>query len=190
MYPDMTVAEYRKYATLRVEALNHALRDIPEEKIRLHICWGSNHGPHKNDLPFSDIIDIFLRGRAGCYSFEFANPRHEHEWRVWEDVKLPEGKTIMPGVVGHATDIIEHPRLVADRLILFRETGRQGKRHRRHGLRPVGALEPCRTDLGQARSAGRGCADRHQGTVGPLRRPHTAGGSRSPLYSSLQNGPP
>jgi 5-methyltetrahydropteroyltriglutamate--homocysteine methyltransferase len=119
MYPDMTVPEYRKYATLRVEALNHALRDIPEDKVRLHICWGSNHGPHKNDIPFSDIIDIFLRGRAGCYSFEFANPRHEHEWRVWEDVKLPEGKTIMPGVVGHATDIIEHPRLVADRLILF-----------------------------------------------------------------------
>ncbi len=119
MYPDMTVAEYRKYASLRVEALNHALRDIPEDKIRLHICWGSNHGPHKNDIPFTDIIDIFLRGRAGCYSFEFANPRHEHEWRVWEDVKLPAGKTIMPGVVGHATDIIEHPRLVADRLILF-----------------------------------------------------------------------
>jgi 5-methyltetrahydropteroyltriglutamate--homocysteine methyltransferase len=119
MYPEMTVSEYRKYAALRVEALNHALRDIPVEKIRLHICWGSNHGPHKNDIPFSDIIDIFLSGRAGCYSFEFANPRHEHEWRVWEDVKLPEGKTIMPGVVGHATDIIEHPRLVADRLILF-----------------------------------------------------------------------
>lgn len=119
MYPDLTVAEYRKYATLRVDALNHALRDIPEEKIRLHICWGSYHGPHKNDLAFSEFIDIFLRGRAGCYSFEFANVRHEHEWRVWEDVKLPEGKTIMPGVVGHATDIIEHPQLVADRLILF-----------------------------------------------------------------------
>ena len=119
MYPDMTVAEYRKYASLRVDALNHALRDIPEDKIRLHICWGSNHGPHKNDIPFADIIDVFLRGRAGCYSFEFANPRHEHEWRVWQDMKLPAGKTIMPGVVGHATDIIEHPRLVADRLILF-----------------------------------------------------------------------
>jgi 5-methyltetrahydropteroyltriglutamate--homocysteine methyltransferase len=119
MYPDMTVAEYRKYATLRVDALNHALKNIPEEKIRLHICWGSFHGPHKNDLPFSDFIDIFLRGRAGSYSFEFANVRHEHEWRVWEGVKLPEGKTVMPGVVGHATDIIEHPRLVADRLIQF-----------------------------------------------------------------------
>jgi 5-methyltetrahydropteroyltriglutamate--homocysteine methyltransferase len=119
MYPDMSVAGYRKYATLRVEALNHALRGIPQDKVRLHICWGSNHGPHKNDIPFADIIDIFLAGHAGCYSFEFANGRHEHEWRVWEDVKLPEGKTIMPGVVGHASDIIEHPRLVADRLILF-----------------------------------------------------------------------
>lgn len=126
MYPDMSVADYRKYASLRVEALNHALRGVPQDKVRLHICWGSNHGPHKNDIPFADIIDIFLAGRAGCYSFEFANGRHEHEWRVWEDVKLPEGKTIMPGVVGHASDIIEHPRLVADRLILFaRLVGRE-----------------------------------------------------------------
>jgi 5-methyltetrahydropteroyltriglutamate--homocysteine methyltransferase len=126
MYPDMSVADYRKYASLRVDALNHALRGIPQDKVRLHICWGSNHGPHKNDIPFADIIDIFLAGRAGCYSFEFANARHEHEWRVWEDVKLPEGKTIMPGVVGHASDIIEHPRLVADRLILFaRLVGRE-----------------------------------------------------------------
>jgi 5-methyltetrahydropteroyltriglutamate--homocysteine methyltransferase len=126
MYPDMSVADYRKYASLRVDALNHALRGIPQDKVRLHICWGSNHGPHKNDIPFADIIDIFLAGRAGCYSFEFANARHEHEWRVWEDVKLPEGKTIMPGVVGHASDIIEHRRLVADRLILFaRLVGRE-----------------------------------------------------------------
>ena len=126
MYPDMSVADYRKYASLRVDALNHALRGIPQDKVRLHICWGSNHGPHKNDIPFADIIDIFLAGHAGCYSFEFANARHEHEWRVWEDVKLPESKTIMPGVVGHASDIIEHPRLVADRLILFaRLVGRE-----------------------------------------------------------------
>jgi len=126
MFPDMSIADYRKYASLRVEALNHALRGIPEEKIRLHICWGSNHGPHKNDIPFEHIIDIFLSCRAGCYSFEFANGRHEHEWRVWETVKLPEGKTIMPGVVGHASDIIEHPRLVADRLVQFaRLVGRE-----------------------------------------------------------------
>ena len=119
MYPDMTVKEYRKYAGLRVDALNHALRDVPEDKIRLHICWGSNHGPHKNDIPFEDIVDLMMRVKAQCYSFEFANPRHEHEWRIWETTKLPDGKTIMPGVVGHATDIIEHPQLVADRLMLF-----------------------------------------------------------------------
>ncbi|HWM45444.1 MAG TPA: cobalamin-independent methionine synthase II family protein [Xanthobacteraceae bacterium] len=119
MFPEMSVPQYRKYAALRVEALNHALRGIPQEKVRLHICWGSNHGPHKNDIPFEDIVDLMLRVKAGCYSFEFSNPRHEHEWRVWETHKLPEGKTIMPGVVGHATDIIEHPQLVADRLVLF-----------------------------------------------------------------------
>jgi 5-methyltetrahydropteroyltriglutamate--homocysteine methyltransferase len=119
MFPDMTVAQYRKYASLRVEALNHALRGIPQEKVRLHICWGSNHGPHKNDIAFEHIVDLMMKVKASCYSFEFSNPRHEHEWRVWETVKLPDGKTIMPGVVGHATDIIEHPQLVADRLVLF-----------------------------------------------------------------------
>jgi 5-methyltetrahydropteroyltriglutamate--homocysteine methyltransferase len=119
MFPDMSVREYRKYAAMRVDALNHALRGIPAERVRLHICWGSNHGPHKNDIPFEAIVDLMLKVKAGCYSFEFSNPRHAHEWRVWETVKLPEGKTIMPGVVGHASDIIEHPRLVADRLILF-----------------------------------------------------------------------
>jgi 5-methyltetrahydropteroyltriglutamate--homocysteine methyltransferase len=119
MFPDMSVKDYRKYASLRVDALNHALRRIPREKIRLHICWGSNHGPHKHDIPFKDIIDIVLRVKAGCVSFEFANPRHEHEWRVWQDVKLRDGTTLMPGVVGHATDIIEHPQLVADRLVTF-----------------------------------------------------------------------
>jgi 5-methyltetrahydropteroyltriglutamate--homocysteine methyltransferase len=119
MYPDMSVKDYRKYASLRVAALNHALKDIPREMIRLHICWGSNHGPHKNDIPFADIIDIVLRVKAGCVSFEFANVRHEHEWRVWNDVRLRDGTTLMPGVVGHATDIIEHPQLVADRLLTF-----------------------------------------------------------------------
>jgi 5-methyltetrahydropteroyltriglutamate--homocysteine methyltransferase len=80
------------------------------------VCWGSGHGPHKNDIPLADIVDIVLAVRAGCYSVEAANPRHEHEWRVWQEVKLPPGKSLMPGVVGHATDIVEHPRVVADRL--------------------------------------------------------------------------
>ena len=116
MFPEMSVADYRRYAAVRVEALNHALRDIPAEQIRLHVCWGSGHGPHKNDIALEDIVDLILNVRAQVYSIEAANPRHDHEWRVWESTRLPEGKSLMPGVVGHATDIIEHPRLVADRL--------------------------------------------------------------------------
>jgi 5-methyltetrahydropteroyltriglutamate--homocysteine methyltransferase len=119
MFPEMTVPEYRAYAEVRVEALNHALRDIPEERVRLHVCWGSGHGPHKNDIPLEDIVDIILKVKAQVYSVEAANPRHDHEWRVWQSVRLPEGKSLMPGVVGHATDIIEHPRLVADRLVRY-----------------------------------------------------------------------
>ncbi|MBV8713751.1 MAG: cobalamin-independent methionine synthase II family protein [Chloroflexi bacterium] len=119
MFPEMSVEDYRRYASLRVEALNHALRDIPEEQIRLHVCWGSGHGPHHNDIPLEHIVDIILSVKAQVYSVEAANPRHDHEWRVWQSVKLPEGKSLMPGVIGHATDIIEHPRLVADRLVRY-----------------------------------------------------------------------
>jgi 5-methyltetrahydropteroyltriglutamate--homocysteine methyltransferase len=121
MFPEMSIDEYRRYAMLRVEALNHALRDIPEERIRLHVCWGSGHGPHQNDIPLEHIVDLILSVKAQVYSVEAANPRHDHEWRVWQQVKLPEGKSLMPGVVGHATDIIEHPRLVADRLVRYAE---------------------------------------------------------------------
>jgi len=116
MYPDMSVRDYRKYATLRVDAINHALRGIPREKVRLHVCWGSFHGPHRNDIPLENIIDIIFRVRASSYSIEASNPCHEHEWRLFEKVKLPEGAVLIPGVVGHATDFIEHPELVADRL--------------------------------------------------------------------------
>jgi len=119
MYPEMTVPEYRRYAELRVEALNHALRDCPREQVRLHICWGSGHGPHKHDIPLRDIIDVVLKVRAECYSIEASNPRHDHEYHVWEEVKLPEGTMLMPGVIGHATDIIEHPELVAERLVRY-----------------------------------------------------------------------
>jgi 5-methyltetrahydropteroyltriglutamate--homocysteine methyltransferase len=119
MFPEMSVEDYRAYASVRVEAINHALRDIPEERVRLHVCWGSGLGPHKNDIPLRDIIDIILKVKAQVYSIEAANPRHQHEWRVWQDVQLPEGKSLMPGVIGHATDIIEHPLLVADRLIQY-----------------------------------------------------------------------
>jgi 5-methyltetrahydropteroyltriglutamate--homocysteine methyltransferase len=116
MYPDMSVDEYRKYAALRMEALNHALRDLPIDRIRFHTCWGSSHGPHKNDIALRDIIDLVLSVRAECISIEASNPRHENDWRVWEAVKLPEGKSLMPGVVGHCTDLIEDPELVAFRL--------------------------------------------------------------------------
>lgn len=116
MFPDMTVPEYRTYAALRVEALNHALRGIPEERVRLHVCWGSFHGPHRDDIGLRDVIDLILSVPAQCYSIEAGNPRHEHEWAVWEDVALPDGKMLMPGAVGHASDIVEHPELVAQRV--------------------------------------------------------------------------
>ena len=119
IYTDMSVPEYRKFAQLRIDALNHALRDIPQEQIRLHVCWGSYHGPHKFDIPLRDIVDLILSVKAETYSIEAANPCHEHEWEVWKDVKLPDGKTLIPGVVGHCTDFIEHPELVAQRLLRY-----------------------------------------------------------------------
>jgi len=122
----MSVPEYRKFAEIRIDALNHALRDIPPERVRLHVCWGSYHGPHKYDIPLRDIVDLILKVRAEGYSIEASNPCHDHEWRVWEDVKLPAGKVLIPGVVGHASDFIEHPELVAERLIKYaRLVGRE-----------------------------------------------------------------
>lgn len=119
MHPGMSVEDYRKYAEMRVEALNHGLRNIPRESIRLHVCWGSNHGPHQNDIGMEHIIDLIFKVKAGSYSFEASNPMHEHEWKVFEDVKPPEGTYIVPGVVGHCTDFIEHPQLIAERLCRY-----------------------------------------------------------------------
>ena len=117
---------YRKYCAMRVEALNHALRNIPEEQIRYHLCWGSWHGPHSQDLPLPDIVDVMLSVKAQTYLFEAANVRHEHEAEVWEKVALPEGKILAPGVVTHSTSLIEHPRLVANRIQRFaRMVGRE-----------------------------------------------------------------
>jgi 5-methyltetrahydropteroyltriglutamate--homocysteine methyltransferase len=116
MHPEMSVDDYRKHATLRVDALNHALRGIPRERVTLHVCWGSFHGPHQNDIPLEAIVDIVFRVNAGRYSIEASNPVHEHEWTVFETVRLPEGAVIIPGVVGHASDFIEHPKLIAQRL--------------------------------------------------------------------------
>jgi len=121
MHPEMSVAEYRKFAELRIDALINALRDIPTESVRLHVCWGSYHGPHKHDIPLKDIVDIVLKVPVAAYSVEAANPRHEHEWKVWKDAKLPEGKVLIPGVVGHSSDFIEHPELVAERIVRFAE---------------------------------------------------------------------
>jgi 5-methyltetrahydropteroyltriglutamate--homocysteine methyltransferase len=117
--PQPKIEDYRKIAHARVEALNHALRDLPEDRIRYHICWGSWHGPHVTDLPMRDIVDVMLKVRAGAYTFEAANVRHEHEWKLWRDVKLAPGKILIPGVVSHATNVIEHPELVADRIVTF-----------------------------------------------------------------------
>ena len=90
---------------------------MPEERVRYHVCWGSWNGPHTNDVALRDIVDLVLRVNAGAYLFEMANPRHEHEWQVWEDVALPDGKTLMPGLMSHSTNVVEHPELVAERLV-------------------------------------------------------------------------
>jgi 5-methyltetrahydropteroyltriglutamate--homocysteine methyltransferase len=117
--PAPGIDEYRKFAEVRVEALNQALKGIPEDRVRYHICWGSWHGPHTHDLPLHHVIDLMLKVRAGAYSVEAANPRHEHEWKLWKFVKLPEGKLLIPGVISHATNVIEHPEIVADRIIRY-----------------------------------------------------------------------
>ena len=117
--PEPTVDEYKKFSMLRVEALNHAIRGLPQNRIRFHLCWGSWHGPHTTDIPMRDIVEVMLAINTGAYSFEAGNVRHEHEWQVWQDVKLPDGKLILPGVVSHATNVVEHPELVADRILRF-----------------------------------------------------------------------
>ena len=117
--PHPTLEQYKRYALLRVDALNRALAGIPEDRVRYHICWGSWHGPHTTDVPLRDIADVMLRVKAQAYSVEAANVRHEHEYKVWRDVKLPEGKILIPGVVSHATNVVEHPELVADRIVAY-----------------------------------------------------------------------
>ena len=115
----MGLAAFKKRCFARVEALNHALRNVPEDRIRYHFCWGSWHGPHAYDLPMADLVDVMLAVKAKYYSFEAANVRHEHEYHVWERVTLPPGKILLPGVVTHSTDLIEHPALVSERIQRF-----------------------------------------------------------------------
>ena len=117
--PEPTPAAYRRFSMVRVEALNHALRGLPEDRIRFHLCWGSWHGPHTTDIPMREIVEVMLAVKCQAYSFEAGNVRHEHEWKVWQDVKLPDGKLILPGIVSHATNVVEHPELVAERIARF-----------------------------------------------------------------------
>jgi 5-methyltetrahydropteroyltriglutamate--homocysteine methyltransferase len=116
LVPPGTMEDYLAWAQPRIDAVNHALEGIPEDRIRYHICWGSWNGPHTNDIALRDVLGLLLQVNAGTYLFEAANPRHEHEWRVWEDVDLPAGKILAPGVISHATNVVEHPELVAERL--------------------------------------------------------------------------
>ena len=113
------LAGYRKWAAFQVEALNHALEGIPEDRVRFHICWGSWHGPHQGDVQLKDVVDLLLKVKAQAYVIEAGNVRHEHEWKIWKDTKLPDGKVLIPGVVSHATNVLEHPELIADRLVRF-----------------------------------------------------------------------
>ncbi|HEV7663102.1 MAG TPA: cobalamin-independent methionine synthase II family protein [Chloroflexota bacterium] len=110
---------YRQWAQLRVDALNHALEGIPEDRVRYHVCFGSWHVPHVADAPLEELVDLILQVKAGAYSIEAANPRHEHEWRVWEGKKLPPGRILIPGVITHHLTTVEHPRLVADRIVRY-----------------------------------------------------------------------
>jgi 5-methyltetrahydropteroyltriglutamate--homocysteine methyltransferase len=117
--PAPSIDEYRRFARLRVDALNHALNGISPDRVRFHICWGSWHGPHTHDLPLEHLVDLMLLVNAGAYSVEGANARHEHEWKIWKTTKLPDDKILIPGVVSHATNVVEHPELVADRIVRY-----------------------------------------------------------------------
>lgn len=119
MTADESLDEFRRRAALHVEAINHATRDIPAEEMRMHLCWGNYEGPHHHDVPLGDIIDIVLDARPAAISFEAANPRHEHEWTVFENVKLPDGKVLIPGVLDSTTNYVEHPELVSQRIVRY-----------------------------------------------------------------------
>jgi 5-methyltetrahydropteroyltriglutamate--homocysteine methyltransferase len=117
--PPKTFKQYRDWVAMHADALNHAIEGIPEDRIRYHVCWGSWPGPHTTDVPLKDIIDLIFRVRAGAYVIEGANPRHEHEWEVWKSVKMPKGRVLIPGVISHATNVVEHPELVAQRIVRY-----------------------------------------------------------------------
>ena len=125
-FADLSLEEFRKMARLHVEALDHALAGVPPDQARMHLCWGNYEGPHHYDVPLADILDIVFAGRAGAVSFEAANPRHAHEWRVFENVRVPDGKLIVPGVIDSTTNFVEHPELIAERISRYaRLVGRE-----------------------------------------------------------------
>jgi 5-methyltetrahydropteroyltriglutamate--homocysteine methyltransferase len=119
MVPPASFDDYRKWVAMHMAVLNRAIEGLPPERIRYHVCWGSWPGPHTTDVPLKDIVDLILSVRVGAYVIEGANPRHEHEWKVWQDVKLPAGKVLIPGVISHATNVVEHPELIAERLVRY-----------------------------------------------------------------------
>jgi 5-methyltetrahydropteroyltriglutamate--homocysteine methyltransferase len=119
LYPGIDIAGYRKIITTNVEALNHAVKDLPADRMRMHVCWGSTLGPHHGDVPLQDIADIILKAKPQAVSFPGANPRHGHEWKVWGNVKLPDGKIIIPGVIDSTSNFVEHPELVGDRIVQY-----------------------------------------------------------------------
>ena len=126
MVPPASFADYRRWLERQIEIMNHAIEGLPADRIRYHICWGSWPGPHTSDVPLKDIIDVVLKARVGAFVIEGANPRHAHEWKVWRDVKLGEGRILIPGVISHATNVVEHPELVAERIVrLAKIVGRE-----------------------------------------------------------------
>ena len=121
MVPPAGFAAYRRWLERQVELINYAIEGIPRDRIRYHVCWGSWPGPHTTDVPLKDIVDLILKVKVGAYVIEGANPRHEHEWRVWRDAKLSDGQVLIPGVISHATNVVEHPELVAERIVRLGE---------------------------------------------------------------------
>jgi 5-methyltetrahydropteroyltriglutamate--homocysteine methyltransferase len=119
LYPGISLADYRKIIGANVEALNHAVKDLPADRMRMHVCWGSTLGPHHGDVPIKDIVDIILKGKPMAVSFPGANPRHGHEWKIWKDIKLVSGKIIIPGVIDSTSNFVEHSELVADRIVQY-----------------------------------------------------------------------
>ena len=168
-YADLDIQEFRKAAELHIAALNHALANVPPEQARVHLCWGNYEGPHHFDVPLADIIDLVFTARANGISFEASNPRHAHEWRVFERVKLPEGKVLIPGVLDSTTNFIEHPELVAERIgryakLVGRENVIGGHRLRLRHLGGPGRGRS-RHRVGEAGQHGRGRAAGVEGVL-------------------------